>query len=62
MGKYEEYIEEKAADNELSDELEGLYLIANELAEANRLKRWEIKLSHKEIKDTTVEQELEDQA
>ncbi len=35
--------------------------IANELAEANRLKRWEIKLSHKEIKDTTIEKELKDQ-
>jgi len=36
--------------------------IANELAEANRFKRWEIKLSHKEIKDTSVERVLKDQA
>ena len=51
MGKY----------NLVLDHHDGLTAIANELAEANRLKRWEIKLSHKEIKDTTVEQALEDQ-
>ena len=63
MGKYDQVLHD-IESSDLSTELEVMYLIANELAEANRLKRIEILEFAIDVDhtDEEIQKDLKDQA